>query len=462
MGFSALVALFVAALAVGVGHLMRDGIRDAALSGAEQTGRVFAELEVGEEEYSSGRLTDTSREGIDTAVKTSSTLLTARMWGRDGRLLYEGGERPTGGRQNADRALRTAFGGEVESLASDKGSERLLKIFVPISLPGDERPRNVLELYLPYAPVQAGIDTRTKNMALLTVLAALLFYAVLLPSVLRGSGALADSYEARQLPLQRRLRRAMRDGELALAYQPKLDLVTGSIGGVEALVRWHLPDGSTVPPGDYIPLVETTPVMSALTGHVFDMAATQSAAWSRQGIDLDVAVNVSACDLRDDALPLRLARAAEAHGLSPSNFTLELTESAVSQSPDADLRTLAALREQGFKLSIDDFGTGESSLSRINLVEFQEVKIDQSFVRCLGEGSDAVVVTGIIDLAQALGARVVAEGVESEATASRLADLGCDVAQGFHFARPLPAHELTEWLSGEHSKVGEASRAPVQ
>lgn len=276
-------------------------------------------------------------------------------------------------------------------------------------------------------------------------LGALLFYAALLPTVSRGSGVLADSYEARQGPLQRRLRRAMRDDELALAYQPKLDLRTGRVEGVEALLRWRPADRAEILPGEFIPLVEPTAVMEALTMHVFELALRQSAAWARQGIELNVAVNISACNLRDTGFAERMAERTAAHGAKPEGFTLELTESAVSQSPDTGVDALTALRASGFTLSIDDFGTGESSLSRIHLVDFQEVKIDQSFVRRLGESPDTLIAS-IIGLAQAVSARVVAEGVESEAAARRLTELGCDVMQGFHLAHPLSADELVEWL----------------
>ncbi len=301
--------------------------------------------------------------------------------------------------------LRTAVADETASAVSglEGAGGRLLEIYVPIRLAGDRRPGDVLELHLPYAPVEATIEQRTMSLALVLGVGALLFLCALMPSVLRGSRALADLYEARQMPLQRRLRRAMRDGELALAYQPKLDLHTGEISGVEALLRWRPATGRAIPPGEFVPLVEATAVMEALTSHVFELAVRQSAAWAREGIELDVAVNISACNLRDEGLAQRMAERSVAYGLRPESFTLELTESGVSNAPDRELETLRSLRARGFKLSIDDFGIGESSLSRIDLVEFQEVKIDRSFIRHLGEERDPVLVAGIIDLVQAPG-----------------------------------------------------------
>ena len=322
----------------------------------------------------------------------------------------------------------------------------------------------MLELHLPYAPVQTKIDRRTTSLALVLGLGALLFYGGLLPTILRGSSALAELYEKRQLPLQRRLRRAMRDRELTLVYQPKLDLRTGEIDGVEALLRWQPANGPAVPPAEFIPLIEPTAVMKALTLHVFELAVRQAAAWAKQGLHIGVAVNISACNLRDDDLPDRLAELTSTHGLSPRSFTLEVTESGVSQSPDRDLETLTALRTRGFKLSIDDFGTGESSLSRIDRLDFQEVKIDRSFVSDLGDRPDPVLLASIIELAQALGARAVAEGVESEAASRRLTELGCDEIQGFHLARPLPPDELAAWLrefSGERGAAGRRVASPV-
>lgn len=446
VGFSMLVAIFVAALAVGSGRLLRDSIQDAALSGARQTGQLLAELEVGPEEYQGRKLAATTPKDLDEVVERSPTLRVARLWGRDRELVYSS-DRGRPGRPFPDPAgLRTAFRGGIGSRVPSEGSsERQLEIYVPITLPGDQRPRNVLELDLPYGPVQAKIDQRTKVLAVVLVLGALLFYLALLPTVLRGSRALADLYQARQNALQRRLR-AITNGEFALEYQPKLDLRTGRVEGVEALLRWRLADGSTVPPADYIPLVEPTPVMRELTMHVFELAAGQSAIWAEQGVDLDIAVNISACNLREEDLPDRLAGVTAAHRRSPAAFTLEITESAMSQRPERDLQTLIDLRARAFKLSIDDFGRGESSLSRVDAIEFQEIKIDRSFVRQLDTEGDSVLVAGIIDLAHALGAKAVAEGVESAAAAHHLTKLGCDAMQGFHLARPLPPGELEEWL----------------
>lgn len=451
LGFSVLVAIFVATLALGLGRLLHDSIRDAALSGAEQTGQLFAELEIGEEEYAGQDLAPDTPGDLDRVVEDSDSLRVARLWGRKHDLLYASDREDERALPNQE-ALHKAFGGQIESQVSgEETEERLLKIYVPIVIGADPLPRSVLEVHLPYAPVQATIDYRTGYLAIVIVLAALLFYLALLPSVLRGSRALADLYDARQVPLQRRLRRAMQDGELDLNYQPKLDLRTGKIEGAEALLQWRLEDGSIVPPADYIPLIETTPVMQDLTMHVFERAVGQSARWAQQKIDVRIAVNISISNLREADLPDRLARVAAAHGRSPGQFTLEVTESAVGQNADLEVRTLKDLRARGFTISIDDFGTGESSLSRVDAVQFQEVKIDRSFMRKLEV--DPTVVAGIINLAHALGARAVAEGVESRAVALQLVVLGCDAMQGFHLARPMPGDEFPTWLHDFHSSA---------
>lgn len=471
VGFSLLVALFVGALAVGTEKLLRQSIIDTAVSGAEQTGRVFADQELGHEEYRHGELAPTASRDLDVAVRKSSWVRSAKIWGPDGQAVYSSEGRSGAIEAGQAGTLRAAFGGTIQSDTSSggdegQGSERLLAVYVPITLPGDRRPRSVLEVALPYAPVQASIDRHTQSLALVLGVVALLFYFALLPSVLRGSRTLADHYEGRQIPLQRRLRRAIRNDELELHYQPKLNLRSGQVEGVEALLRWPLRDGTMVPPTDFIPLVEATAVMGELTAHVFELALRQSAAWRRAGIDLGVAVNISPCDLRDPHLPGRLARRAAAHEVRPEHITLEVTESAMSQSLDRDLQTLIALRGQGFRLSIDDFGTGESSLSRVHAVEFQEVKIDRSFIGRLDDERGQALVAGIIDLAQALGAKVVAEGVESEAAALRLAELGCDEIQGYHLACPLPPQELLDWLRehrwGGWDDGGASASAPRQ
>lgn len=447
VGFSVLVAIFVTALAIGLGKLLRDSIRDEAVSGAEQTGQLFAETEIGPEEYRGQKLAAATPGDLDTVVATSPSLRAARLWGPGGELVYSSDRGRRGDRSLDPGALRTAFRGTVASRLPNGGSsETPMKVFLPISLPRDRRPRSVLELDLPYQPIRTQIDERTKSMTAVLALGALLFYLALLPSVLRGSRALAATYQARQVPLQRRLRRAISNDELALEYQPKLDLATARVEGVEALLRWRLADGSVVPPADYIPLVEPTPVMEELTMHVFELAARQSATWATQDIHLDIAVNISACNLAEADLPDRLVLLTTTHGRTPADFTLEVTESAMSRRPDRDLHTLDRLRACGFKLSLDDFGTGESSLSRVQAIDFQEIKIDRSFVRDVAEQDAPVLVAGIIDLGHALGARVVAEGIESHAAARLLTELGCDAMQGFHLARPLPPEELADWL----------------
>ena len=446
VGFSVLVALFVAALAVAVGRLLQDGIRDEALSGAEQTGQLFAELEVGSEEYKGRGLAANTPGDLDDVVEKSATVRVARLWGRDGGLLYAS-DRASIRHPAPSPALRAAFAGAIQSRVSTAGAaDRLLTIYVPIRLEGDPGPRSVLELHLPYAPVQATINDRTRALATLLILSALLFYVALLPSVVRGSGALAALYAARQIPLQRRLRRAMTGGELALHYQPKLDLQTAEVTGVEALLRWRHPDGSFVPPVDYIPLIEPTPVMKELTMHVFELAARQSAGWAERGLELDIAVNISACNLHEADLADRLVRLAAAHRRAPEHFTLEITESAMSKRPDHALKTLRSLRKRGFKLSIDDFGTGQSSLSRVDAIAFQELKIDRSFVLKLADHGESVLIARIVDLAHALGARAVAEGVESEGAMRHLAEIGCDAMQGYHLSKPLPPEQLEPWL----------------
>ena len=444
--FSVLVAAFVAVLAVGAGRLLEGGIRDEAVAGAEQTAQLFAETEIGPEEYRGRALAATTAKDLDVVVGRSASLRVARLWSPEGRLQYAS-DRGTASRPPRSPFLRPAVAGAIQSRVTTGGrADRLLEIYLPIRLRGDPRPRSVLELALPYAPIQATIDERAKALSILLAVAALLFYLALLPNVLRGSGALASLYAARQGPLQRRLRRAMADGELILHYQPKLDLRTGAVPGVEALLRWRCADGGLVPPVDYIPLIEPTPVMKELTAHVFELAARQSAEWAQRDLVLDIAVNISACNLQEADLPDRLARLAAAHGRAPEHFTLEITESAISGRPEHDLQTLRSLRQRGFKLAIDDFGTGHSSLSRIDAIEFQELKIDRSFIQQLAEGREPLMIARIVDLGHALGARVVAEGVELDRAMRPLADLECDIVQGYHVSRPLPPEQLERWL----------------
>jgi EAL domain-containing protein (putative c-di-GMP-specific phosphodiesterase class I) len=242
-------------------------------------------------------------------------------------------------------------------------------------------------------------------------------------------------------------RRALTQDELVVYFQPIVDVVGTRVRGAEALVRWEHPTRGLLPPGAFVEAVEQTGLIAPMTRLVMERAVEQCAQWRRDGRDLSVAVNLSVRNLLDRDLPNQVDRILSTYGLPPEALQLEITESMVMSDPERVLATVARLNELGVRLSVDDFGTGYSSLANLRQMPIDELKIDRSFVSPMLQGeSDLIIVRSTINLGHDLGLRVIAEGVEDEQTLSRLARLGCDLAQGYHVSRPLPAAGFTKWL----------------
>jgi diguanylate cyclase (GGDEF)-like protein len=258
-----------------------------------------------------------------------------------------------------------------------------------------------------------------------------------------------DPYSADRLGLLAELRRAIEADELVLHYQPKVALRTGEVIGVEALVRWEHPTRGLLPPDQFVPLAERTGAVSDLTRWVVDAALAQHRTWRDEGVDLPVAVNLAAANIVDVTLPDAIAGLLERHGVAGDRLECEISEHTVMADPLRAAEVLDRLRGLGVRLSLDDFGTGHSSLAYLKRLPLDEVKIDRSFVSGMAEDeNDAVIVRSTIDLARNLGLQVVAEGVESAEILAGLESLRCDIAQGFHLSRPLGADQLSVWLAG--------------
>jgi diguanylate cyclase len=257
-----------------------------------------------------------------------------------------------------------------------------------------------------------------------------------------------DPHDPNRLALVAELRRAISDDELVLHYQPKIDLRTDHVSGVEALVRWAHPIRGLLAPMEFVPLVESAGLMRPLTLWVLDRALGQCRAWRDQGTDLRVAINLAVPSLLDVQLVEDVARLLQKHAVPAHLLELEITESSVMTDPKRAIAKLEELSAMGVRLAIDDFGTGYSSLSYLRRLPVDELKIDKSFVINMEVSSDdAVIVRSTIDLCRNLGLAVVAEGVETEDAFAQLQALGCDEAQGFLMSRPLPAEALTAWLA---------------
>jgi len=271
------------------------------------------------------------------------------------------------------------------------------------------------------------------------------------------SNSMNDEMRAR-VALERDLRRALGRDEFELYYQPQLDVLSGRIVGLEALVRWNHPEMGLVMPGSFIPLAEETGLIIPLGEIVLRLACRQIRLWIDAGLNMvPVAVNVSAAQLLRDGLVEDIAMIVGESGIPPRWLELELTESGVMEDALAAERTLRALDDFGTKIAIDDFGTGYSSLSYLKRFPVHKLKIDQSFVRSLGDsdGNDAAIARAIITLGHSLGMTVVSEGVETAAQLSYLRGQGCDVVQGFLFSRPVPARDIPALLGGSPYKAAE-------
>ncbi len=274
--------------------------------------------------------------------------------------------------------------------------------------------------------------------------------------------AARDANSTARIGLISGLRHAMEQGEIELHYQPKARLRDQTVTGVEALVRWSSPSRGLVPPDEFIPVAEQSGLMHRLTDLVLDLALAQVAAWRDAGMTVPVAVNVSFRDLLDSTLPERLQQRLERHRLDAQLLTLEITERVLTDDMDRARLTLNALRDLGVRLSLDDFGTGWSSLRLLRELPLAEIKIDRSFVsRAAVVEEDAVVVRATTRLAHGLGLHVVAEGIETAVTWQAIDDMDCDTAQGWHLARPMPSAQATRWLAERLSAEQPLDHAPV-
>ena len=262
-----------------------------------------------------------------------------------------------------------------------------------------------------------------------------------------------DTANPARLAMAGRLRAAIEEGALTLHYQPQLDLRSDRVVGVEALVRWMPPDQQRpISPADFVDVAERTGLIHPLTRLVLQRAAAQAAAWQRQGLDLRMSVNLSARNLEDESLGRDLAAILAGEGVDPRTFEVQVTETSVMTDPTTAIATLQAIAQLGVSVSIDDFGTGHSSLAYLIRLPVHQLKVDRSFVMAM-DRSDAgrAVVHAIVDLGRHLGLEVVAEGIETQAQLDLLAEVGCATGQGYLFARPLPATELVDWIERHHA-----------
>jgi diguanylate cyclase len=258
-----------------------------------------------------------------------------------------------------------------------------------------------------------------------------------------------NEHSRRQLTLLGELRRAVElENQLVVYYQPKASIDDRSVIGVEALVRWEHPEHGLLGPDQFIPLAEESGLIDPLTDLVLGAALGHCQAWLQAGLRIPVAVNIASRCLLDPNFPTRVALLLAKHGIPGDMLTLEVTESALITDPDRATDVLGRLRALRMRLSLDDFGTGYASMSYLRTLPLHELKIDRSFIKTmLTSREDGAIVRAVLTLAHSLDLQVVAEGVEDEATWRELANLGCDIVQGYYLSRPMPAAHLASWVA---------------
>jgi diguanylate cyclase (GGDEF)-like protein len=256
-----------------------------------------------------------------------------------------------------------------------------------------------------------------------------------------------NRHSVRRLSVLSDIRHALTGDEIVVHFQPIVDLNDRTVRGAEGLVRWQHPEHGLVPPAAFVQTVEQTGLIGPLTRHVLERSIAECAAWRRDGRALSVAVNLSVRNLLDRDLPWEIERMLDSFGVPPDALQLEITESMIMTDPERALATLSRLSDLGVRLSVDDFGTGHSSLANLRRLPIDELKIDRSFVSpMLQDESDLIIVRSTINLGHDLGLRIIAEGVEDAPTLERLATLGCDSAQGYHLSRPMSGRAFSRWL----------------
>ena len=272
-----------------------------------------------------------------------------------------------------------------------------------------------------------------------------------------------DEQHRRRLALVTELRRALEQNDFTLVYQPKVEMATRTVKSVEALARWNHHQLGQVSPAEFVPLAEQTGNTRRLTSWVIGEAVRQMAEWLALGLEIDVAVNLSASDILDPQLGDEVLRVLARHGVSPTRLLLEITESAVMRDPLLAARHMQLLRVAGVRFAMDDFGTGYSSLAQLSRLPVDELKIDRSLIaHAHARPDDAMIVTSTIELAHSMGLRVVAEGVEKIEAWNLLRKLGCDLAQGYLISKPLPANEVLAFVAQANRLLQDSDSTQLQ
>jgi len=373
--------------------------------------------------------------------------------------------RSTLGHKVADEMLRLGTARMMRSLGEDATLARLEGDEFLITMPVSGVDAAINEAETLYALLESGLSIRKARVALEVHIGISLYpddgdnaddllrKASLAKQEATQSRSPVKIYKegggerhARRLKILSDLRAAIDEHQLELHMQPKVDMATGDMSGVEALVRWRHPELGEIMPGEFIPLLEESGSITQLTNWVLAEALHHCSLWNVEGMEIPVSVNISAQDLKDENLPFRVDQMLLDTGLKPKHLTIEITEEALARNMEGAINVLNGLRKRGIRVSMDDFGTGYSSLHQLKHLPIDEIKVDRAFVHGLpGDETDVAIVQATVGLASRMKLDVVAEGVESEEAWHFLARLGCRDAQGYLIAKPMPATEVVSW-----------------
>jgi EAL domain-containing protein (putative c-di-GMP-specific phosphodiesterase class I) len=458
LSFAVLLAIGVGGLAYAVSAISSSDIRDEQISAARERAVLLAQaayapaLRSRLAELDAAELRPLDRAAL--AAKQSGDLTSLAVWDRRGRIVYATDHGQIDRIYRKPEAVVQALAGDtvVTTPSSptspvDQTQGKQIQVVVPLYGADTKTPHAAFELHVPYAPVEAEISRRTNRINLILLGGAVLFLAGMWPRLLAASRALREREDPRRRSVLRELRAAIEHQQLELHYQPKVDLRTGEIASVESLVRWQHPKQGLIGPDRFLPYAAGSELIGPLTVHLIELALRDCAGWRSRGVEAGVDVNLDVANVLDPQLPKEVERLLAKWELPARALGFELTEAAIQADPDKAAGVMRELAAMGARLAIDDFGTGYSSLAVLREMPVREIKIDRSFVAGLTTSTaDESIVRSTIGLAHDLDLGTVAEGVEDERTLRRLAELGCDQAQGYYFSRPLALEALLAWF----------------
>jgi EAL domain-containing protein (putative c-di-GMP-specific phosphodiesterase class I) len=390
---------------------------------------------------------------LDAAVsgaRKDGLLSDLTVWDRSGRVAYSSDKVIAVGIRPRPAEVRRALDGAHVVVRHPNRADHtsshghgVLDAFEPLY---DSRGHvfGAVETSLPLQPIEADAASLKREISLMLFAVAIVLWLLLMPFAVRAARTLAIAWVPGRRRTRRAVRRALKQGRIVLVYQPQTSPADGRCHAVEALVRMRV-GNRLQSPDEFLPHIEGSSIDHLLCRRVIDLALTQLAAWNAQGFALRMSVNLSAANVADGDLPLAVALALDRYRCHANDLTLEITETGVLQDIASTTTVIDELAALGVDLSVDDFGTGHSSISRLHQLPVQEVKIDRSFLMSTDLRSRGYV-AAMVGFASRLGLRVVAEGIEDAETLAFLRELDCDLVQGYFISRPLAAEDATAWL----------------